>query len=49
MGDRLWAALAGREEQLFNLGATMVFYDLTTTYFEGAASGNKKATRLLAG
>ena len=52
VSDRLWAAreaieqaLASRERELFELGQTMVLYDLTSTYVEGRAEGNPKARR----
>ena len=37
--------LAEREQSLFKLDQTVFFYDLTSTYFEGAAEGNAKAKR----
>jgi len=37
--------LYARERNLFSLGETIVLYDLTSTYFEGAANGNPKAKR----
>jgi transposase len=39
------SALAEREESLFNLGNTILLYDLTSTYFEGKASLIPKAKR----
>ena len=39
------AALVTRERSLFNLDATIYFYDLTSTYFEGLAAKNAKAQR----
>jgi transposase len=39
------AALAERERTLFNLDPTLLFYDLTSTYFEGRALANPKAKR----
>jgi len=52
VSDRLWAsresieaALARRERTLFDLGETMVLYDLSSTYFEGRAEANPKARR----
>jgi transposase len=39
------SALADREERLFNLGNTVLLYDLTSTYFEGKASLIPKAKR----
>jgi transposase len=39
------AELATRERSLFNLDATIYFYDLTSTYFEGLAAKNAKALR----
>ena len=35
--------LAEREKNLFNLEETLIFYDLTNTYFEGSAKQNPKA------
>jgi len=37
--------LVERERNLFNLDATVFFYDLTSTYFEGMALNNPKAKR----
>ena len=37
--------LAEREKTLFNLDDTLYLYDLTSTYFEGAALGNPQAKR----
>ena len=52
VSDRLWAAreaiesrLAAGERELFDLGGTMVLYDLSSTYFEGRAEANPKALR----
>jgi transposase len=39
------SALAAREQSLFNLGNTILLYDLTSTYFEGKADLNPKAKR----
>src|SRR5712692_4402165 len=39
------AALAKREEQLFNLDATVYLYDLTSSYFEGQCVANGQAKR----
>ena len=39
------SALAEREESLFNLGNTILLYDLTSTYFEGKAALIPKAKR----
>src|SRR3954468_6591978 len=39
------SALAEREQSLFNLGNTILLYDLTSTYFEGAAARIPKAKR----
>jgi transposase len=39
------SALAQREQSLFNLGNTILLYDLTSTYFEGKAAGIPKAKR----
>jgi transposase len=39
------AALAQREQTLFNLDDTLLLYDLTSTYFEGLAEGNPQAQR----
>jgi transposase len=39
------SALAEREQSLFNLGNTILLYDLTSTYFEGKASRIPKAKR----
>jgi len=39
------SALVERERNLFNLDATVFFYDLTSTYFEGMAMNNPKAKR----
>jgi len=38
-------ALAERERNLFALDQTVFLYDVTSTYFEGRASGNAKAKR----
>ena len=39
------SALAEREQSLFNLGNTILLYDLTSTYFEGKAALVPKAKR----
>jgi transposase len=39
------SALAKREQSLFNLGNTILLYDLTSTYFEGKATLIPKAKR----
>jgi transposase len=39
------SALAEREQSLFNLGNTVLLYDLTSTYFEGKAALIPKAKR----
>jgi transposase len=39
------SALAQREQSLFNLGNTVLLYDLTSTYFEGKAAQIPKAKR----
>jgi transposase len=39
------SALAQRERCLFDLGDTILLYDLTSTYFEGKAERNPKAKR----
>jgi transposase len=39
------AALAKREEQLFNLDGTVYLYDLTSSYFEGQCLANPQAKR----
>jgi transposase len=39
------SALAAREQSLFNLGNTILLYDLTSTYFEGKAALIPKAKR----
>jgi transposase len=39
------SALAEREQSLFNLGNTILLYDLTSTYFEGKAERIPKAKR----
>ena len=39
------SALAEREQSLFNLGNTILLYDLTSTYFEGKAGLIPKAKR----
>ncbi len=43
--ERIEAALAEREKNLFNLDDTLYLYDLTSTYFEGEALGNPQAKR----
>jgi transposase len=39
------SALVEKEVELFNLDRTVLFYDLTSTYFEGLAQSNAKAKR----
>ena len=39
------SSLVEREVELFNLDRTVLFYDLTSTYFEGLAKRNEKAKR----
>ena len=41
--DKLETHLKAEETRLFDLKNTMVFYDLTNTYFEGRAEKNSKA------
>jgi transposase len=41
--EKIEASLAERERTLFNLDQTVFLYDLTSTYFEGAASEISKA------
>ena len=41
--DKLETHLQAQETRLFDLKNTMVFYDLTNTYFEGRAEKNSKA------
>jgi hypothetical protein len=43
--DKIEDALFGRIQDLFGLPVTVTLYDLTNTYFEGAAAGNAKAAR----
>jgi hypothetical protein len=43
--DKIEDALFGRIQDLFGLPVTVTLYDLTNTYFEGAAAGNPKAAR----
>ena len=43
--ERIEAALAEREKNLFNLDDTLYLYDLTSTYFEGQAESNPQAKR----
>lgn len=43
--ERIEAALAEREKNLFGLEDTYFFYDLTSHYFEGQAQKNPKAQR----
>jgi transposase len=43
--DQIEDALFGRIQDLFGLPQTVTLYDLTNTYFEGAAAGNAKAAR----
>jgi Transposase DDE domain len=42
---KIEAALFGRIRDLFSLPVTVTLYDLTNTYFEGAAAGNAQAAR----
>jgi len=41
--ERIEKHLATRERDLFSLQENIILYDLTNTYFEGRAKGNKKA------
>jgi hypothetical protein len=43
--DKLETALFSRIQDLFGLPVTVTLYDLTNTYFEGAAAQNPKAAR----
>jgi hypothetical protein len=43
--DKIEAALFTNIQGLFSLPVTVTLYDLTNTYFEGAAAGNAKAAR----
>lgn len=43
--DSLEKHLTMKEKDIFSLEETTFFFDLTNTYFEGTASGNKKAHR----
>src|SRR6202453_4966050 len=43
--DKLETMLFSRIQDLFGLPTTVTLYDLTNTYFEGAAAGNTKAKR----
>lgn len=43
--ERIERELAEREQTLFNLDDTLYLYDLTSTYFEGAALSNPQAKR----
>lgn len=43
--EQIEAALAKREQTLFNLDDTVFLYDLTSTYFEGLAQRNAQAQR----
>lgn len=43
--EELECHLRNREKSLFSLEDTVVLYDLTNTYFEGAAGGVEKASR----
>ena len=43
--DKIEAALFTNIQDLFGLPVTVTLYDLTNTYFEGTAAGNKKAAR----
>jgi len=45
MQTGLEAHLRQRERNLFNLDRTILLYDLTNSYFEGAAEGNELAER----
>ncbi len=41
--DKIEQHLAKKEKDLFSLEEKIILYDLTNTYFEGSARGNKKA------
>mgnify|MGYP002682298380 CR=1 FL=1 len=43
--DQIEKGLTARERDLFNLDASVFFYDLTSTYFEGQCARNPKAER----
>jgi transposase len=43
--EKIEQLLAKREQSLFGLKNTIIFYDLTSTYFEGQAFSNNKAQR----
>ena len=43
--DKIEDILFGRIQDLFEVPLTVTLYDLTNTYFEGAAAGNPKAAR----
>jgi hypothetical protein len=43
--EKIEAALFGRIQDLFALPLAVTLHDLTNTYFEGTAAGNKKAAR----
>ena len=43
--DKLETALFSRIQDLFGLPVTVTLYDLTNTYFEGAAAANARAVR----
>jgi hypothetical protein len=43
--DEIERHLAKKEKNLFSLEEKIILYDLTNTYFEGTARGNKKAKR----
>jgi transposase len=43
--DAIEAALFARVQDLFGLATTVTLYDLTNTYFEGAAAANPRAAR----
>jgi Transposase DDE domain len=43
--DKIEDTLFGRIQDLFAVPLTVTLYDLTNTYFEGAAAGNPKAAR----
>ena len=43
--EKIETTLFAQIESLFNLEASVTLYDLTNTYFEGAATGNAQAAR----
>ena len=43
--DKIETMLFTNIQDLFGLPVTVTLYDLTNTYFEGTAAGNKKAAR----